>query len=107
MVRQHADWWNLPAPLVNRLPELSQSIGSARVSVQQMVGFARRGTDAQEVGEVSRRRWGHLGPGLVSGNADELVQHFTGLSDQGAQRFYVWFADSAAPEAIEEFGASR
>lgn len=106
VVRQHADWWNLPAPLVDRLPEFLPSIGSARASVQQMVGFARRGSDADAVGEASRRRWGHLGPGLVCGTADELVEHFARLTDQGAQRFYVWFSDAAPPDAIVEFGES-
>jgi alkanesulfonate monooxygenase SsuD/methylene tetrahydromethanopterin reductase-like flavin-dependent oxidoreductase (luciferase family) len=104
VVRRHADWWNLPAGLADRLPELLPSVGSARPSLQQMVGFARRGTDPHEVGETSRRRWGHLGPGLVSGTAEDLVAHFTRLSEQGAQRFYVWFSDSAEPDAIEEFG---
>jgi alkanesulfonate monooxygenase SsuD/methylene tetrahydromethanopterin reductase-like flavin-dependent oxidoreductase (luciferase family) len=104
VVRRHADWWNLPAPLVRKLPEFLPLIGSARPSVQQMVGFARRGSDPREVEEASRKRWGHLGPGLVCGTAEELVSYFTGLSDQGAQRFYVWFSDTAPPEAIEEFG---
>jgi alkanesulfonate monooxygenase SsuD/methylene tetrahydromethanopterin reductase-like flavin-dependent oxidoreductase (luciferase family) len=104
IVRRHADWWNLPATLVDKLPELLPSIGSARPSVQQMVGFARAGSDPAEVRDASRRRWGHLGPGLVCGNAVELVEYFAKLSDQGAQRFYVWFADSAPPEAIAEFG---
>jgi alkanesulfonate monooxygenase SsuD/methylene tetrahydromethanopterin reductase-like flavin-dependent oxidoreductase (luciferase family) len=106
VVRRHADWWNLPAPLIERLPEFLPAIGSARVSVQQMVGFARRGSDPDEVSAASRRRWGHLGPGLVSGNAEQLIRYFTGLADQGAQRFYVWFADSAPPDAVEEFGES-
>jgi alkanesulfonate monooxygenase SsuD/methylene tetrahydromethanopterin reductase-like flavin-dependent oxidoreductase (luciferase family) len=104
VVRRHADWWNLPGPLVDKLPELLGSIGSARPSVQQLVGFARRGSDPREVEESSRRRWGHMGPGLVCGTAEELVDYFTGLADQGAQRFYVWFADTAPPEEIEEFG---
>jgi alkanesulfonate monooxygenase SsuD/methylene tetrahydromethanopterin reductase-like flavin-dependent oxidoreductase (luciferase family) len=52
--------------------------------------------------KTDRIKVGHL----VRGDADELVRHFTRLSDQGAQRFYVWFADSAQPEAIEEFGDS-
>jgi alkanesulfonate monooxygenase SsuD/methylene tetrahydromethanopterin reductase-like flavin-dependent oxidoreductase (luciferase family) len=106
VVRKHADWWNLPGPLLAKLPELLPSIGSARASVQQMVGFARRGSDPREVDEVSRRRWGHLGPGLVSGTAEELVEYFGKLSGQGVQRFYVWFADSAQPAAIAEFGES-
>jgi hypothetical protein len=40
----------------------------------------------------------------VSGDAEALIGHFARLFDQGAQRFYVWFSDSAEPEAIEEFG---
>ena len=106
VVRQHADWWNLGAPQVDQLPTLLPSIGSARASVQQMVGFARRGDDPQAVSEFSRRRWGHLGPGLVCGYAAELTEYFTGLSEQGAERFYVWFADSAPPDAVAEFGES-
>lgn len=106
VVARHADWWNLPAPHVNRLPEFLPSIGSARVSVQQMVGFARRTDDPAKVTEASTRRWGHLGPGLVCGNADELVEYFHGLSRQGAQRFYIWFADNAPLDSIAEFGES-
>ena len=104
VVRRHADWWNLPGPLLAKLPDLLPTIGSARASVQQMVGFARRGSDPREVAETSRKRWGVLGPGLVSGTADDLVEFFSGLSEQGVQRFYVWFSDSAQPDAIEEFG---
>jgi alkanesulfonate monooxygenase SsuD/methylene tetrahydromethanopterin reductase-like flavin-dependent oxidoreductase (luciferase family) len=106
LVRQHADWWNLPAPYIHRLPEFLPSIGSARVSVQQMVGFARHGDDVDAVTEQARRRWGHLGSGLVCGDADTLKAHFANLEGQGAQRFYVWFADFAPPESIAEFGES-
>ena len=105
VVRTHADWWNLPADRVNRLPELINSIGTARASVQQMVGFAGQGSDRDAVAEASARRWGHLGPGLVCGTADELIEYFSALRDQGAQRFYVWFADGAPPESVEEFGS--
>jgi hypothetical protein len=94
----------LPATLVDKLPAFLPLIGSARPSVQQMVGFVGKGVDPVEVRETSRRRWGHLGPGLVCGNAAELVDHFGRLSEQGAERFYVWFADSARPETIHEFG---
>lgn len=106
VVRRHADWWNLPATMVDRLPEFLPAIGSARASVQQMVGFARRGADPEKVAETSRRHWGHLGPGLVSGDAAHLIAHFDALASRGAQRFYVWFSDSAPPDAIEEFGAT-
>lgn len=106
LVRRHADWWNLPASYVEELPKLLPAIGTARASVQQMVGFVGENADAGAVTEKNQRRWGHLGPGLVCGRADELITYFTTLREQGAQRFYVWFADFGAPESIAEFGAS-
>ncbi|OPX12763.1 LLM class flavin-dependent oxidoreductase [Mycobacterium sp. AT1] len=106
VVRAHADWWNLPADKVDRLGELAGSVGTARPSVQQMVGFAGAGSDPATVREASEKRWGRLGPGLVCGDADELVEYFTGLALRGVQRFYVWFADGARLESVEEFGAT-
>jgi hypothetical protein len=76
------------------------------VSVQQMVGFVRSGTDPNTVREVSTRRFGNLGSGLVCGDADELIRHFTGLAAQRVERFYVWFADFAVKESLHEFGES-
>ena len=104
LVRQHADWWNLPATYVDRLPEFLPKIGSAKASVQQMTGFIRRGDDAAAVTEKAQRRFGHFGPGLVCGDAGALANYFRTLETQGAQRIYVWFADFAPPETIAEFG---
>ena len=104
LVRNYADWWNLQANHLDRLPRLAPKAGDARISVQQMIGFARSGTDPETVREVSTRRFGNLGAGLVCGDADELTQHFAGLAGQGVERFYVWFADFAKPESLREFG---
>lgn len=103
LVRRYADWWNIPANELHRLPELRDAAGSARVSVQQMVGFIGADADRQSVTEVSTRRFGHLGGGLICGDAAELRQHFARLAAQGAQRFYVWFSDFAAPQSLREF----
>jgi len=104
LVRRHADWWNIPANHVDRLAELAPAAGSARVSIQQMVGFIRKNSDPAKVREVSARRFGNLGSGLMCGDADELSGHFGHLSGQGVERFYVWFSDFAAPESLHEFG---
>ncbi|GLE54114.1 LLM class flavin-dependent oxidoreductase [Mycobacterium montefiorense] len=104
LVRNYADWWNLQANHLDRLPKLAPAAGSARISVQQMIGFARSGDDPDTVREVSARRFGNLGPGLVCGDADELTQHFAGLAAQGVERCYVWFADFANPDSLHEFG---
>ena len=106
LVRNYADWWNLQANHIDRLPKLAPDAGSARVSVQQMIGFVRSGSDPNTVREVSSRRFGNLGSGLVCGNADELIGHFAGLAAQRVERFYVWFADFAAPDSLHEFGES-
>ncbi|OMB83746.1 LLM class flavin-dependent oxidoreductase [Mycolicibacterium conceptionense] len=103
LVRAHADWWNIPSHQLDRLPALLPTVGSARVSLQQMVGFVGRGADRSAVTERSTRLFGHLGDGLVCGDAGELSAHFAGLSAQGVERFYVWFADFAAPQTISEF----
>lgn len=104
LVAEYANWWNLQANHLDRLPRLAGSTGSARISVQQMVGFVRAGSDPGDVRQVSIRRFGHLGSGLVCGDADELIAHFTGLAGQGVERFYVWFADFAALQTLDEFG---
>ena len=104
LVRKHADWWNIPANHIDKLAELAPATGSARVSIQQMIGFVRKDSDPEKVRETSTRRFGMLGSGLVCGDADELSGHFSKLSGQGVERFYVWFADFAAPESLHEFG---
>lgn len=106
LVRRYADWWNLPAHQLDKLPTLAAAAGTARLSIQQMVGFVRSGADPDTVREVSTRRFGNLGSGLVCGDAHELVGHFSGLAGQGVERFYVWFADFAAPDSLHEFGES-
>lgn len=104
LVRKHADWWNIPANHLDRLAELAPASGPARVSIQQMIGFIRKDSDPDKVREISAKRFGNLGSGLVSGDAEELSGHFRRLSGQGVERFYVWFADFAAPESLHEFG---
>jgi alkanesulfonate monooxygenase SsuD/methylene tetrahydromethanopterin reductase-like flavin-dependent oxidoreductase (luciferase family) len=103
LVRKYADWWNVPSHQLDRLPQLRASAGTARVSVQQMVGFVGRDADRQSVTETSSRRFGYLGQGLICGDAAELRDHFAGLTEQGVERFYVWFADFAPPDTLTEF----
>ena len=104
LARRHAAWWNLPVSHLDRLDALRSEVGSARVSVQQMVGFVGREGDADQVRARSERRFGYLGAGLVVGDAARLTEHFAGLSERGVERFYVWFADFAAPRTLAEFG---
>lgn len=105
LVSRHADWWNLPVHQLDRLGRLRDQAGSVRVSIQQMVAYVP-GEDARaHVTELSARRFGMMGGGLVLGNGAELVDHFAGLVDQGVERFYVWFTDFATPDTLAGFGA--
>lgn len=106
LVREHADWWNVPSHQLDRLPELLPTVGDVRVSIQQMVGFIGAAADRDEVTAVSTRRFGHLGSGLVCGDPTELGEHFAALSARGVERFYVWFADFAEPATLAEFAES-
>jgi alkanesulfonate monooxygenase SsuD/methylene tetrahydromethanopterin reductase-like flavin-dependent oxidoreductase (luciferase family) len=103
LVRKYGDWWNIPSHQLERLDDLLPTVGSARPSMQQMVGFVGRDADRTAIIEVSTKRFGHLGSGLVCGESAELVQHFGALADKGIERFYVWFADFAAPQTLAEF----
>lgn len=104
LVRKYADWWNIPATELDKLATLRSRAGSAKVSIQQMVGFVGADADRHAVTDVSRRRFSYLGDGLVCGDAADLRRHFAGLAAQGVQRFYVWFSDFAAPQSLREFG---
>ena len=103
LVRRYANWWNVPSHQLDRLPALLPTVDGIGVSVQQMVGFVGAEADRGAVVDTSTRRFGHLGSGLVCGDATELRAHFAGLADQGVSRFYVWFADFAAPATLTEF----
>ncbi len=105
LVRRHADWWNLPVHRLDRLDELRESAGDARVSVQQMVALVPEGGDRGTVTEQVVRRFGAdgLGSRVVIGTAPELVEHFGRLEETGVERVYAWFADFAPPATLADF----
>lgn len=104
LARTHADWWNVPANALVRLPELRDQVGSARVSIQQMVALELPDGDETAV-RRAHRFFGGLGTGLITGTADHVRSYFAGLAAQGVERAYVWFADQAAISSLEDFAA--
>jgi alkanesulfonate monooxygenase SsuD/methylene tetrahydromethanopterin reductase-like flavin-dependent oxidoreductase (luciferase family) len=105
LVRAHADWWNVPVHNLDRLDELRDRTGGARVSVQVMVGLIESETEREETTAIVLKRFGgmRLGESIVVGTADELAEHFAGLADRGVERVYAWFADFAPPATLERF----
>jgi alkanesulfonate monooxygenase SsuD/methylene tetrahydromethanopterin reductase-like flavin-dependent oxidoreductase (luciferase family) len=105
LVRDYADWWNVDVVGIPRVPELRDKVGDARVSIQQMVQLLPSGASAaqrDELTEVALRRFRYSNP--VIGTADELVDHYGRLAEQGIERVYTWFCDFAPPPVLAEFG---
>ncbi len=104
LVRQHADWWNLPITALDRLDALRPEVGSARVSTQHLVAFAARSASLLEVEASAVKRYGGMRSPMLVGEGEELVAAFEDLTRRGVERFYVWFTDFAPPATLEAFG---
>jgi alkanesulfonate monooxygenase SsuD/methylene tetrahydromethanopterin reductase-like flavin-dependent oxidoreductase (luciferase family) len=106
IVREHADWWNVPIQSLDVLDERRTQAGDARVSVQAMVALVPTEADRVAVTELVARRFGGsvMGDTMVVGTPDELAAHFRGLHDRGIERVYTWFADFAPPATLAAFG---
>jgi alkanesulfonate monooxygenase SsuD/methylene tetrahydromethanopterin reductase-like flavin-dependent oxidoreductase (luciferase family) len=103
LVREFADWWNVPVHQLDRLEQARPQAGAARVSAQQMVAYVRDGADRAAVTELAARRFGAMDP--VIGTGAELADHFGRLAARGVERVYTWFCDFAAPDTLAAFGA--
>lgn len=105
LVRDHADWWNLPIHAIDDLDRLRDRVGGARVSMQPMVAFVPDERRRAEITELARRRFGlgKIGANLVIGDAAELTDHFGRLHARGVDRFYVWFTDFAPVDTLHRF----
>jgi alkanesulfonate monooxygenase SsuD/methylene tetrahydromethanopterin reductase-like flavin-dependent oxidoreductase (luciferase family) len=105
MARDFATWWNVPTNHIDRLEECRPLVGSARVSLQQMVTLVPRGTDGAAIVAAADRRFGFMGHrGRVVGSGDEVVENFETYRRAGVERFYVWFSDFAEPDTLRAFG---
>jgi alkanesulfonate monooxygenase SsuD/methylene tetrahydromethanopterin reductase-like flavin-dependent oxidoreductase (luciferase family) len=101
LVREYADWWNVPLHQLDRLDERRDQTGNARVSVQQMAALVPSEAAREDVTAAARRRYGGMKP--IIGNSEELAAHFSNLHARGVDRFYVWFADFAPVPTLERF----
>jgi alkanesulfonate monooxygenase SsuD/methylene tetrahydromethanopterin reductase-like flavin-dependent oxidoreductase (luciferase family) len=101
LVREYADWWNVPLHQLDRLEERRDQAGPARVSVQQMVALVTSEATRDEVTAAATRRYGGMKP--IVGNSEELAVHFNDMHAGGIDRFYVWFADFAPVPTLEHF----
>lgn len=105
LVRDHADWWNVPIYGLDRIEELRPLAGTARVSTQHLVAFVPDGADRASTLALADRRFGGMAGGPLGGDAAELIDAFDSLHGRGVDRCYVWFCDFAPVATIEAFGA--
>jgi len=105
LVAAHADWWNLHVVILDRLDEMRDRAGDARISIEHLVCLIDDESQRDDTAALAMRRFGGMGPVEV-GNAAELVDFFGGLGERGIERVYVWFTDFAAPDTLAAFGAS-
>jgi alkanesulfonate monooxygenase SsuD/methylene tetrahydromethanopterin reductase-like flavin-dependent oxidoreductase (luciferase family) len=106
LVREYADWWNIPVHELARLEELRDAAGeTARLSVQQMIAPISGDGDRAATEDLVHKRFGatRFFPTIKVGTAAELSEHFAHLSSIGVERSYAWFADFAPPESLELF----
>jgi alkanesulfonate monooxygenase SsuD/methylene tetrahydromethanopterin reductase-like flavin-dependent oxidoreductase (luciferase family) len=101
LVREHADWWNVPVHLLDRLDDLRDQAGGARVSVQTMVALLPTEGERDEVTARADRRFaGPLRDRMVIGTAGQVADHVRALHGNGVDRVYLWFADFAPVETL-------
>lgn len=107
LVREHADWWNVPVHMLDRADAMREHAGTARVSMQCVVALVPSAADRADVAAMVQRRYGGtpMAQNAVIGTASELADHFQTLSEQGVERFYVWFADFAPVATLESFAS--
>ena len=106
LVREHADWWNVPIYALDRVAELRASVGDVRMSIQQMAGVLRSEDERADVTALIDRRFGlnAMAKDVVIGTVPELVDYYAGLAAAGVDRFYLWFTDFAPVSTLELVG---
>lgn len=102
LVREYADWWNLPVNQLDLLDQRRELAGDARVSIQQLVALVPDESARADITAKATRRFGGYGS-LVIGTVDELRAHFAALEARGVERVYTWFTDFAPVETIARF----
>jgi alkanesulfonate monooxygenase SsuD/methylene tetrahydromethanopterin reductase-like flavin-dependent oxidoreductase (luciferase family) len=102
LVAQHAQWWNCPAYAMDRLADLRPLAGSARVSLQRVVGLAPSAAQRDETRALTERRFGSWGD-VVAGTPDEVAAALTRDAAAGIELFIVQFADFGTPATIDLF----
>ena len=102
LARDHADWWNITAPRLHRLPEVRDQVAPARISAQLMVALDRPGEPTGAALARARANFPTFSSGIVGGEPARIAEEIAALD---VERLYVWPAPPIEPWAIEAFAA--
>ena len=105
LVKQYADWWNVPIYGLDRIDELRPAAGEAKVSVQVTAALLTDESQRDDVLALAQRRFGRtaMTDHLVIGTTEQMAAEFAELAARGIERFYVWFTDFAPVETLDRF----
>jgi alkanesulfonate monooxygenase SsuD/methylene tetrahydromethanopterin reductase-like flavin-dependent oxidoreductase (luciferase family) len=102
LVREHADWWNVPVPLTDAVRALRARAGRARLSVQRAVAFASNAREADEiVVRVSARSGPDKARQLLVGSEVDVAEMLWREHRRGVDRFYLSPVDSGQDGVFE------
>lgn len=104
LVARYADWWNCPVYDVDRIDELRESIGNARISMQRVVALAPSTAARDEVVATAERRFGSWG-GLIAGTPDEIAKALTEDAERGVELVVCQFSDFGTEDTLRVFAA--
>jgi alkanesulfonate monooxygenase SsuD/methylene tetrahydromethanopterin reductase-like flavin-dependent oxidoreductase (luciferase family) len=102
LVARFADWWNCPSYAVDRVADLRELAGPARLSMQHPIGLAAAAAVRDDVVATARRRFGSWG-GLIAGTPDEVASALQREVELGAELFALQFSDFGMPDTIRLF----
>lgn len=100
LAREHADWWNVTAPKIDRIPELRGKVAPARVSAQVMVALDRPDELPGAPLERAKRQFSTFPTGIIGGSVDQVHAEIAALD---VERVYVWLSPPQTSAAVEAF----
>lgn len=105
LVRDHADWWNVPAHRLEWIDSSLGRTGDRRISVQVIVALLEDGSDHDDAVATLRRRLGDspMTADAMVGTVDQIVEQIAAFEERGVERIYPWFSDFAPVSTLERF----
>ncbi len=100
LAREHADWWNITAPRLDKLDAVRDQVAPARLSAHLMVALDRPGEEPGTALARAKKQFPTFLTGIVGGTPEQIRAEIEALD---VERVYVWLAPPLDPWAIVAF----